>query len=158
MALPTRGPRTQIQPPVDRHQLQNLLPQPAAFQKACSSLWSSLTNQGAGTRCKKMTIQQPAGPACPQQARLCPETSRTPALPIIGPTQASGHPTPHIQLCQEPAPPANDLTPALGSLGNQTPGPGAVCEQSSTNPRTWLQPPVSGQQPQSLRDPDSAHQ
>ena len=48
--------RTQLYPPVRRHQLQNPLGPGAALQEAWPSLWISLTHQGAKNRFKKTTI------------------------------------------------------------------------------------------------------
>ena len=95
-------------------------------------------------------LPQLADPACPHQAIPYPGTSWVPALPTSRPTQALGHARPHIQLCQEPAPP-NPPAPQLSDTSSGIPGPfsqipgcGSTCQYSSTNPRNRLHPPVVG--------------
>ena len=64
MALLTRGPQTQLHPPVGRHQLHNGLGPGLALQGACSSLGTSLIHQRTDSGVKKTIILQPTDPAC----------------------------------------------------------------------------------------------
>lgn len=112
--LPTKGLRLS-----STQQWPGTIP---ALQEACTSLWISLTHQGADTRHNKTTIPQPAAPVHPEQARPCPATSWSLALSTSRPTKSFRTPqTPYPNVCQEPAPPPpphptlSDLTLALGA-------------------------------------------
>ena len=91
-------------------------PGPQPHQWACSILGTSLTHQQVDTSHSKTTA---------------PHTAMAgPSPPISRPTQASGHPRHHCQLCQKPIPSTCGLTPALGPRAWQP------------DPRTWLCLPV----------------
>ena len=94
------------------------------------------------------------------QARPYPSASWALILHASRPTQLSGHPGPHTQLCQEPPSPINDLKQVLGSLGPPdrlqkpalpatsvalTPGSSFTCQWVSNSPRGFgtLAPPTS---------------
>ena len=72
-----------------------------------------------------------------QQASTISGTSWDLAPPISRPTQASGHPRHHSQLCQEPSPSTRSLPSSLGPLGTTNRSQHLALPYSRSALATW---------------------